>query len=338
MKVICILFVLVLSVGVVQGQKDWRTVTTNVTASFRGLSVVDDQVAWLSGSQGWVGVTQNGGTDWTFKQVEGFDKMDFRSLYAFDANRAIIANAGSPASILITNDGGNTWKEVYRNDRKEAFFDGIDFWNDKVGMIYGDPIDGKMFLVKTEDGGHTWKELPDASRPALQSGEASFAASGTGIRCIGDQTLLITTGGTASRVFSSPNQGSSWTTLAAPIVQGKSSTGIFSIGADEQHWIIVGGDFEKDTLRTNHVFFSREGGRNWHAPERPTGGYRECVEFVEANTALAVGPGGADITRDGGATWQPLADAEGIHVVRKARKGKLMIMAGGKGKIKVYRP
>ena len=168
---------------------------------FRGLSVVDDHVAWLSGSKGWVGLTIDGGNTWAFSQVKGFEASDFRSLYAFDARRAVIANAGSPATILITDDGGKIWKSVHTNVHKSAFIDGVDFWNEKDGMMYGDPIDGKMLLLRSADSGLTWVALSGA--PHLEKGEASFAASGTGIRCTGKREVIIATGGLVSRLWKS---------------------------------------------------------------------------------------------------------------------------------------
>jgi len=317
------------------GQDSWITVSTNVTASFRGLSVVDDKVAWVSGSNGWVGHTGDGGIKWHFSQVEGFDKMEFRSLFAWDSNRAAIANAGSPASILYTADGGKNWTQVYRNDHKDAFFDGMDFLNEKEGIAYGDPINGKMLLVKTEDGGQSWKEL---AGPSLADGEASFAASGTGIRFFSERVLLIATGGKVSRIFLSADKGKTWTIIPAPIVQGKTGTGIFSVACqDEKRWVIVGGDFEVDTLRTHHVFYTLDGGEKWIAPEMPTRGYRECAEVINASTVIATGPKGTDISSDGGKTWVPLREGESLHVVRRARRGKLVIMAGGTGTIRVKR-
>lgn len=71
-----------------------------VPASFRAVSVVDDQVVWVSGSKGHVCKSIDGGKTWTVNQVKGFEPLDFRSCYAFDANSAIIANAGEPAHIL----------------------------------------------------------------------------------------------------------------------------------------------------------------------------------------------------------------------------------------------
>lgn len=206
-----------------------KTIVPHTGASFRGLSVVDNAVAWVSGTKGWVGISVDAGNSWNFKQVKGFENNDFRSLYAFDNKTAVIANAGTPAYILYTNDAGDTWQQVYKNEDSAAFFDGVDFWNDKEGIIYGDPIDGHMLLLHTGDGGKSWKELPLSQRPVLKPGEASFAASGTCIHCFDDNKLVIATGGSISRLWVSENKGKSWTAISAPILQGQSSRGIFSI-------------------------------------------------------------------------------------------------------------
>ena len=303
-----------------------------VKSSFRGLSVVDDSIVWVSGSNGWMGRSTNGARSFAFKQVPGYEKFDFRSLFAFDSQRAIIANAGSPAHILQTTDGGQTWNSVYQNDHPDAFFDGIDFWNEREGMIYGDPIGGRMLLLITKDGGNTWNVLPESKRPLLKDGEASFAASGTGIRCYNKSTVIISTGGKTSRLLIS-NNAASWKILTPAIIQGESSTGIFSVAfRDKKNGIVVGGDFQKDSLRLNHVLFTKDAGKTWTQPITPTRGYRECVEYISKEVLIATGPTGTDISLNEGKDWQSLSDEKGFHVVRKSRKGKLVVVAGG-GKI-----
>jgi hypothetical protein len=37
--------------------------------SIRGLSVVDDKTAWISGSKGHIAITTDGGTTWAWQQV-----------------------------------------------------------------------------------------------------------------------------------------------------------------------------------------------------------------------------------------------------------------------------
>ncbi|MDL5048014.1 YCF48-related protein [Oscillatoria amoena NRMC-F 0135] len=299
-----------------------------VNSSFRALSVVDNRVAWVAGSNGHVGRTEDGGNTWTFNQVKDFEELDLRSLYAFDHSRAIIANAGSPAYILATRNGGQTWEVVYANSHANAFLDGVDFWNDNEGLIYGDPIDGRMLLLRTIDGGNSWSVVEQA--PLLAQGEASFAASGTGIRCVKPNQVVITTGGTMSRVWRSADKGSTWTSISVPVIQGESSTGVFSIGMLQNNWVVVGGDYLQPSKADRHIFYSADGGATWHVPATGTRGYRECVEPAGNGMWLAAGPTGVEFSADDGKTWRPLSDETGFHTVRKARTGSLILLAGSR--------
>ena len=98
-------------------------------------------------------------------------------------------------------------------------------------------------------------------------------------------------------------------------------------------WVIVGGDFKKEELNTNHNFYSIDEGKNWLVPTTPIRGYRECVESVTKNILIATGPSGVDISLDNSVNWESLSEERGLHVLRKARKGSLMIAAGAKGEI-----
>jgi photosystem II stability/assembly factor-like uncharacterized protein len=327
MRVITFVFVLIICFASAQ-KVSIKNVLEKLPTSIRGLSVVDDRVVWFSGSKGYVGRSIDGGANWKVQQVKDFEKVDFRSLYAFDSLKAIIANAGSPASILKTADGGKTWKEVYRNEQPEIFLDGIDFWDDKRGILYGDPINGRMEILKTHNGGDTWVEVSKQHRPLLSDGEASFAASGTGIRCFDNTNVVIATGGTVSRLWLSHNDGESWFPFEVPIIQGKASTGIFSVGIGKKKIVVVGGDYEIDSLKQDHVFVSAKEDYVWQKPTIQTGGYRSGVEFISGKTWIAVGQGGADISSDDAKTWKPFEAGKGLHVVRRARNGKKVFMAG----------
>jgi photosystem II stability/assembly factor-like uncharacterized protein len=305
-----------------------------VNSSFRGLSVVNDSVAWVSGSNGWIGKTLNGGTNWKFFKIDGFENLDFRTLYGFNANKALVANAGSPAYIFITENGGENWDLVYQNLSADAFIDGVDFWNENIGIIHGDPIEGRMLILKTFDGGKIWDLHSKNNSPALLKEEASFAASGTVIRTTNDQKLIIATGGKVSRLWISENRGESWNTFETPILQGKNSTGIFSFEfKDSLIGIIVGGDYTLDTLCSQHVFITADGGKTWNPPKIPTRGYRSCVAYISEKIIIATGTSGTDVSYDGGIRWNAFDPDEGFNAVRKARDGKLIIMAGSNGRI-----
>jgi len=310
-----------------------RKIATSVNRSFRGMSVVDDQVAWVSGTEGTIGQSVDGGVTWAFHQVPGKEAEDFRSIYAFDRDTAVVANAGSPGYILLTENAGRSWRTVYSNSNPSVFIDGIDFWDERKGLIYGDPIDGRMLLLRTEDGGLSWGDVTEA--PLLSQGEASFAASSTGIRCLDPNDVLIVTGGVVSRLWKSSNAGDAWNALFPPILQGQPTTGIYSLAVQDSRWILVGGDYTRRDLATAHHLVSSDSGTTWHRPQPAARGYRECVEFIDSQTVVSTGPTGTDLSRDGGLSWNSLSDEENFHVVRRARQGSLILMAGGQGQIAI---
>ncbi|MBV4356005.1 WD40/YVTN/BNR-like repeat-containing protein [Pinibacter aurantiacus] len=306
---------------------------TSAKASFRGLSVVDDNTVWVSGSNGTVGRSVDAGKTWTWLPVPGFEKRDFRDIEAFDKSTAIIIAVDTPALILKTTDGGKTWKTVYENHTPGMFLDAMEFWNDDNGIVVGDPIKGKFFIARSFDGGNTWTEVPVENAPAADSGEACFAASGTNVRILSRDMACLVSGGTRSRLFI---QGAP---INLPIIQGAQTTGANSIAIrdnnklkDSEYFVVVGGDFSKDTLKEKNCFITKDGGKTWIAPATPPNGYRSCVEFIDKNKLITSGTSGVDISNDGGLNWRNISK-EGYHVCRKAKKGKAVYLAGGKGRI-----
>lgn len=313
-------------------------VATGTNASFRAISVAGEDAIWVGGSKGWIGRSKNGGQDWAFKQVSGYETCDFRTLYAFDADNAVIAHAGSPAYILRTYDGGASWKLVYTNTDSAAFIDGIGFWNKRHGIIYGDPINGRMLLLYTKDGGKTWKEHKMRSCPAMKEGEASFAASGTNINCFRHSSVVIAAGGKTSELFFSRRKGRHWHRIPTPMLATSESTGIFSFmqGSNPQRWLVAGGDYKRDSLKTDNFFYTTNKGKTWLAPASTTRGYRECLAQT-GNVMFAVGPSGIDISTDGGINWKPLSDEKGFHVIKASLDNKLLFLAGSNGKLAIMK-
>ena len=299
--------------------------------SIRGLSVVNDKIIWCSGSDGQVARSIDGGRTFAWTTVVGYEKRDFRDIEAFDRNDAIIMAIAEPAVMLKTVDGGVSWKKVFEDTTKGMFLDAMDFVDDREGVVVGDPIDGKIFLAHTKDGGNDWKaELTTAAG----QGEAFFAASGSNIKMTGkDNGLVYVTGGTKSKFYSNDFPRG----ITLPMVQGKESTGANSIAVLGDNAVIVGGDFSNDTASANNcVLVNLADGINFNVPQTPPNGYRSCVVFIDRNRLIACGTSGVDISNDGGMNWQSISK-DSYHVVRKARQGSLIFLAGSKGKIAVIR-
>ena len=319
--------------GFAQVPMDLAMLQTGQPTSIRGLSVVDDDVAWVSGSDGWIGRTTDHGLTWHWEQIAGYEAFDFRDIEAFSAEEAVAINAGAPLVILRTSDGGRTWRETYRDGRPAIFFDGIDFWDDRRGIAYGDPIDGVLQLLVTDDGGVSWRDVSTVANLRPEEGEAGFAASGTGIRTWGDDTVFIASGGTRARLFYSVDGGMTWAVNDCPMVQGTASTGIFSIAfRDEMHGVAVGGDYQHDKEKDGVVFLTADGGKTWAAPQRGTNGFRSAVEYVGRDTLIATGTSGVDVSFDGGQHWHAVS-GNSFHAVRKAKHGSWVVLAGGDGHI-----
>lgn len=312
---------------------DFKPLSPGSNASIRGMSVVSDQVAWLSGSNGSIGKTLDGGISWKWIKPAGYENLDFRDVEAFDENKAIVVNAGSPAYVLLTTDGGRSWKECYKNTDSAIFLDGMDFWDDRNGIIFGDPIRNRMQLLKTSDGGDSWQNVSDHLKTELKAGEAGFAASGTTIKTFGKGLAWIATGGSASNIYFTDNYGYTWKVFKCPIIQGESSTGVFSMDFyDRRKGVVVGGNYLKDKENSNNVLLTSDGGRTWKKPSVSVAGYRSGVVYINNHTLLATGTSGTDISNDDGMNWHNLSSLS-FNVIRKSKKGKLILLAGNKGQV-----
>ncbi len=309
--------------------------SSGTKTSLRGLSVVNNNVVWVSGSNGTVGKSTNGGKNWKWMTVNGFEKTDFRDIEAFDANTAIIMGIADPAYILKTNNGGESWRVVYENKIKGMFLDAMDFANNQLGIVVGDPVNGKIFIALTKNSGNSWEEIGEKeNRQAADSGEAFFAASGSNIKLFANDEYFIVSGGLRSRLITN----SSATDL--PIIQGKETTGanaidIYDNGMPDkpgQRMVVVGGDFNTDSVTEKNCFYTLNGGKTWLAPDTPPHGYRSSIEYLSKKDLLACGLNGIDYSSDGGKNWKRISK-EGFNVCRIARTGTAVYLAGNNGKI-----
>src|SRR4030095_5573908 len=175
MKILQILFLLGAFSSISMAQ--WIKQSVNTTASFRGLSIVNEKIVWASGTGGTVIRTIDGGRTWTVMTVPGADKLDFRDIEAFDANTAYILSIGNGKSSRIykTTDGGATWKLQFTNKDEKAFFDGIACWNSTNCVAMSDPVNKKYVLIETKNG-EKWSPMGTDKMAETKEGEASFAA------------------------------------------------------------------------------------------------------------------------------------------------------------------
>jgi photosystem II stability/assembly factor-like uncharacterized protein len=320
-------FLVSLFIFVFAAHARWEKQAVNTKASLRGLSVVNENIIWASGTGGTFLRTVNGGKTWTIGAVPGAEKLDFRDVETFDANTAYLLSIGEGENSRIykTSDGGKTWELQFQNTNPKAFFDAIAFWDKNNGIAMSDPVNGKYLLIETKDG-ENWKVLGNEKMERAKTGEAAFAASGTCLITNGKSDVFLVSGGADARVFRSGNRGLSWFIAETPIVKGTAGSGIFSIAMfDKKRGVIVGGNYEKPDEINNNLAFTGDGGKTWIAG-KGLSGYRSGVTFVDKNTLIAVGASGSDLSNDSGKTWQNL-DKENYNAVQA--KGVNAIWAVG---------
>lgn len=279
---------LVLLLFITAGAQDWTRLTVPTTASFRGLSVVNDAVAWASGTEGTVIRTLDSGKNWSVIKVPGADQLDLRGIHAFDANSAIVISSGpaekGEAHIYRTTDGGKNWLQVYEQKTAGIFFDAVGFWDRKRGIVLSDPVAGYFALFATEDGGSTWKQLTPAFLPPALPNEGAFAASNSCLTVHGKNDVWFATGGASvARVFHSTDGGKTWTVAETPMHPKNTSSGIFSLFfRSAREGIAAGGDYQHpESSDLPNIMRTSDGGRTWSPafPTEPAGIYFSSIAF-----------------------------------------------------------
>lgn len=301
----------------------WEIQDSHTSANLRGIHSVDVSVAWASGASGTVLRTVNG-TLWEKCAVPpNGDQLDFRGIWAWDANNAMIMSAGpgEQSRIYKTTDGCAHWTEEVRNHEKDGFWDAVVFQeqeyglrgDQKTGVLIGDPIHGR-FDAEVTQSGQGW--FSDGDVCAARPDEAAFAASNSSVFVFGPHRYIIGTGGKGGpRVLTSPllafrdgNKGCR--EAAVPLAGGTDTSGVFSIVfRDLKHGLAAGGDYKKPSESSGTAAWTADGGWHWTAASRPPHGYRSSVAWVpDIKAWIAAGTNGSDFSRDDGKTWQPLDD------------------------------
>ena len=311
-------------------QTSIKILTEKKGVSIRGLAVPLNNVIWASGSKGSIAKSVNGGESFEWSQVKGFETRDFRAIHAWDENEALIVAVAAPAVILKTIDGGKNWTKVYENADTSMFLDAIAFKDKHTGYVIGDPINDTLFLLETKDRGAHWNKVPSSFwKSKLKEGEAFFASSNSNIGFMNKTTAFVS-GGKTSRIWMDG------TAIPLPIMQGGKSTGANSLAVspDANHFIIVGGDFMKDTIATNTAcaFIKIDNAFRLNPAFTMPHGYRSSAEFIDNDMVVACGTSGVDYSSNRGKTWEFISN-QSFHVVKHQPNSKAVFLAGSGGRI-----
>ena len=286
-----------------------QDLTSGTTALLQAVSAPTEQVVWVSGHEGAVLRSVDGGDSWRVLMVQTLDSLQFRDVHAFDEDRAVILSAGpgSQSRIYRTSDGGATWSLSWLNPEPEGFYDCLDFWDDLRGVAYGDAVDGGLRILLTQDGGATWHMQRPSRLPSPAGSEGGFAASGTCVETApGGRAWIGTGAGDRPRILRTDDHGVTWDAVDLPLVTGSSAGAFTVVFSDRESGFVLGGDLgQADGLTDNAV-------RTWRSMESPPFAgvvYGAATLRSGRRVALvAAGPSGLAWSGDSGESWTPLDD------------------------------
>jgi photosystem II stability/assembly factor-like uncharacterized protein len=284
-------------------------VSAGTTSLLQAISSPAPAVIWLSGHNGTVARSIDGGKTFSSTVVPGADTLQFRDVHAFSANDAVLMSAGNGrmSSIWRTNDGMKTFQEIVRNEDPNVFFDAIDFWPDGTGLLFGDSYEGKHFVLRSSDFGRTWHRISPDQLPEALPGEGAFAASGTSIQVLpGGLVRIATSSGPVARVLISADSGKSWRAENVPAETGDAS-GWASVFGDAENTFVLGGNLASKQSQQQVSAFS---GGEWY-PESITGmnGAAYGGDWSAAGGTLAASPSGLFHKPAGALSWKQLDTA-----------------------------
>ena len=274
-----------------------------------GLHAVSDRIAWAAGAGGVYAWTDDGGDTWHSGAVPGADNLQFRDVHAASLDEAWLLSIGegSDSRIYRTADRGASWEMLFRNDIEEAFYDCFDFREDGSGFAFSDAVDGRFPMLYSEDG-HDWRMLPGDALPPAQPGEGGFAASGTCLIVLEDQTVLVGTGAAAApRILRNEHGSDAWTSSEAPLPGGEVA-GVTTLAfRDARHGVALGGDLTSPDAMQQNAAVTEDGGVTWRSASPPGfPGAAYGASYVPGGILVAAGPGGAAFSTDDAQTWSPL--------------------------------
>lgn len=262
------------------------------------------------------------------------DSLNLRDIEAVDGELMVLS-IESPGIIKVSSkskgkDAKSNWKTTYFNSDTNVFMDGMDFWHNGKGLVYGDPLNGFHFILKTENWGQDWLRIVSEKLPEPIEDEAGFAASGTGVVCVGDGVGYIGWGGVKTRIFKTIDYGENWIVQETPVAHGKAGKGIYCMAwKNEQEGVVAGGNWEEPEGDSCYAF-TKDGGETWSLGSGGSG-YRSGICHIGDEVYCSVGSNGTDLSFDGGATWVQI-NKMNMNAVACAADSRNIIAIGSRGK------
>ncbi|TAE52517.1 MAG: alpha/beta fold hydrolase [Bacteroidetes bacterium] len=257
------------------GGQNWEKQIEKKGTFFRTIAFVDS----LTGFAGTVGTdyfpnvtdtiplygTRDGGKTWQAidyqgPYVKGLCAMDIvrepyinHGVLAYRSHIYAVGRVGSPASMMVSHDGGQSWQSWSLGDYGSMFFD-IDMFDLNNGIACSassaDIAQSNALILKTRDGGKSWEKVYQSDRPMETTWKVSFPTPQVGYATI--QSYNPNPAVKQQRIAKTTDGGQNWTEIN---LTEDNTAREFGIGFIDATHGFVG------TL--NSGFETRDGGQSW---------------------------------------------------------------------------
>ena len=181
------------------------------------------------------------------EQYINHGKIDYKiHIYA-------VGRVGSPANMMVSHDGGETWTSNSMNNDCKMLFD-IKMFDKNNGFVCAasdeDIEKSNALILKTSDGGKTWKKVYQSNRPFECTWKVSFPTKQVGYVTI--QSYNPDPSVKQQRIAKTTDGGETWNEINLVEDAGAREFGIGFI--DENHGFV-------GTMNTGYE--TKDGGKTW---------------------------------------------------------------------------
>ncbi|MBT5607413.1 MAG: hypothetical protein HN742_05775 [Lentisphaerae bacterium] len=273
------------------------TSPTAAADTLTGLDFPTPDKGWAVGGLGTIRHTDDGGVTWRTQPADidyALEKVFFLDEWRGFAvggrpRSQRVAVTGTAGVILVTSDGGQNWRTVFRDGAAHLF--GLSFASDSVGYAVG----GYGVVLKTNDSGESWQHLANTGTDSWFT-SVHFVDDNHGWAA-GEEGVVVATsdGGRTWERRDAQTQDAPFGLRAAIQAVHFLNPRVGWIAGDR-------GTF----MRTG------DGGRSWQPVDLGVSDaaadvmHFRAVRFVDERTGTVAGEPGSVVfrTEDGGNTWQ----------------------------------
>lgn len=263
---------------------DWRKQESGTLAWLRDVYFLNEKTGWISGSNGTLLTTGDGGQTW--RKAKNFTQDTIRQVYFTDENNGWLLcerdvyslGLNAPSYLLKTSDNGLNWEKIeFSGGKGREQIAGLVFSKNKNAFAVGGA--GAFFVKENDD--RIWKKKPFPAINAMFDGAFSDDASG----------VIVGAGGT---ILFTKDAGATWNKASIYGAQKAKLNSIFFV--TQQNGWTVGAE--------GKIYQTTNGGRLWH--EQNSNVAEDLTDVFFTNTAggWAIGDGGTILqTTTAGNVW-----------------------------------